>query len=53
MLFGKIIMEKSFNRATVKSMVMKAWNANSRLSIAEVSMNTFVFMFAKEKIVNG
>lgn len=44
-LIGRLVSEKPVNKNTVKSMIIKAWNAQDRLSIAEVSDSCFQFCF--------
>ncbi|KAF7834622.1 TMV resistance protein N-like [Senna tora] len=49
MLFGKIVTEKPLNKASVKNILQKVWNAQGGLAIAEVGVNAFDFTFAKEE----
>lgn len=48
LLIGKILSNKSFPRALVKDILIKAWNVLNEIEVASVDKNVFVFTFKHE-----
>lgn len=49
-LVGKVVTEKALNRSRLETMIQKAWNVQSGLTIVEIGSNSFLFTFEKERL---